>query len=91
MEGKVVLQKEYYANAIALIKERFVDPTFFVFSDDIPFVKQNLGLDPGTVFVDHNGTFAAHEDLRLMSSLSAPHHRQQHFFVVGGLAQPSSG
>jgi len=68
VEGKVVLQKEYYANAIALIKERFVDPTFFVFSDDIPFVKQNLGLDPGTVFVDHNGTFAAHEDLRLMSS-----------------------
>ena len=67
VEGKVVLQKEYYANAIALIKERFVDPTFFVFSDDIPFVKQNLGLDPGTVFVDHNGTFAAHEDLRLMS------------------------
>jgi Glycosyl transferase family 11 len=68
VEGKVVLRKEYYANAIALIKERFVDPTFFVFSDDIPFVKQNLGLDPGTVFVDHNGTFAAHEDLRLMSS-----------------------
>jgi Glycosyl transferase family 11 len=68
VEGKVVLQREYYANAIALIKERFVDPTFFVFSDDIPFVKQNLGLDPGTVFIDHNGTFAAHEDLRLMAS-----------------------
>ncbi len=31
VEGKVVLQKEYYANAIAIIKERFVDPTFFVF------------------------------------------------------------
>jgi hypothetical protein len=68
VEGKVVLTKEYYANAIALIKERFDDPSFFVFSDDIPFVKQNLGLDPGSVFVDHNGTFAAHEDLRLMSS-----------------------
>ena len=68
VEGKVVLQTEYYANAIALIKERFVDPTFFVFSDDIPFVKQNLSLDPRTVFVDHNDTLAAHEDLRLMSS-----------------------
>jgi hypothetical protein len=67
-EGKVVLQAGYYANAIARIKERFVDPTFFVFSDDIPYVKENLSLDPGAVFVDHNDTFTAHEDLRLMSS-----------------------
>jgi len=68
VEGKVVLQTEYYGSAIALIKEQFIDPTFFVFSDDIPYVKENLSLDPQTVFVDHNDTFTAHEDLRLMSN-----------------------
>jgi hypothetical protein len=67
-EGRVVLQTEYYADAIALIKERFADPTFFVFSDDMPFVKEHLPLDAKTVFVDHNDDFTAHEDLRLMSS-----------------------
>jgi hypothetical protein len=68
VEGKVVLQAEYYDSAIALIKGRFSDPTFFVFSDDIAFVKENLSLDPKTVFVDHTDALTAHEDLRLMSS-----------------------
>jgi hypothetical protein len=68
VEGKVVLQTGYYANAIALIKERCSNPKFFVFSDDIPFVKESLPLDSSTVFVDHNDAFTAHDDLRLMSS-----------------------
>jgi hypothetical protein len=68
VEGKVVLSMEYYSRNIALIKERLADPTFFVFSDDIPFVKQNLPRNAGMVFVEHNDDFAAHEDLRLMSS-----------------------
>ena len=67
-EGKVVLPMEYYFNAISLIRDRLVDPTFFVFSDDVPFVKQNLPRDIGMVLVQHNDDFAAHEDLRLMSS-----------------------
>jgi hypothetical protein len=68
VEGKVVLPMEYYFDAISMIKERLVDPTFFVFSDDIPFVKENLPRDLGMVLVQHNDDFAAHEDLRLMSS-----------------------
>ena len=67
-EGKVVLPMEYYSNAISTFKERLIDPTFFVFSDDIPFVKENLPRNARTVFVEHNDDFAAHEDLRLMSS-----------------------
>jgi hypothetical protein len=67
-EGKVVLPMEYYSDAISAFRKRLVDPTFFVFSDDMPFVKENLPRDPRMVFVDHNDTSAAHEDLRLMSS-----------------------
>jgi hypothetical protein len=68
VEGKVILSMEYYSHTISLIKPRLVDPTFFVFSDDIPFVKQNLPRNARMVFVEHNDDFAAHEDLRLMSS-----------------------
>jgi Glycosyl transferase family 11 len=67
-EGKVILPKEYYARAIAQVREKFGDATLFVFSDDISFAKENLGLQAKTVFVDHNDDYMAHEDLRLMSS-----------------------
>lgn len=67
-EGKVVLPMEYYSHAVSIIKERLIDPVFFVFSDDMLFAKDNLPQDVTMVFVDHNDEFAAHEDLRLMSS-----------------------
>jgi hypothetical protein len=67
-EGKVVLSTDYYYQAISIMKERLVDPTFFVFSDDMDFVKESLRWDARMVFVEHNDDFTAHEDLRLMSS-----------------------
>ena len=66
--NRVDLPLEYYLNAISTFKERLGDPTFFVFSDDIPFVKGYLPQNLAMVFVDHNDDFSAHEDLRLMSS-----------------------
>jgi Glycosyl transferase family 11 len=66
--NRVHLPLEYYLSAIATMKETLVNPTFFVFSDDIAFVKDYLPLDGTTVFVGHNDDFSAHEDLRLMSS-----------------------
>jgi hypothetical protein len=67
-EGKVVLPMEYYSHAISMFRERFVDPSFFVFSDDMSFVRQNLPRDARMVLVEHNDDFASHEDLRLMSA-----------------------
>lgn len=58
----------YYLKAISTFKERFSDPTFFVFSDDIQFVKSYLPPGTSTIFVEHNNDFSAHEDLRLMSA-----------------------
>ena len=67
-EGKRVLSMEYYARAIAHIRERVADPTFFVFSDDIPFTRENLPGGIRAVFVDHNDDASSHEDMRLMSA-----------------------
>jgi hypothetical protein len=66
--GRDALPMTYYQNAIEYVRERVADPTFFVFSDDIAFSRENLPAGPRYVFVDHNGEIEAHEDLRLMSS-----------------------
>jgi Glycosyl transferase family 11 len=67
-EGNVALPIDYYSRAIADLKSSLRDPTFFVFSDDIEFARRSLRAELSSVFVDHNDSFSAHEDLRLMSS-----------------------
>lgn len=67
-EGNIALPLDYYYRAIAQFRERLDHPTFFVFSDDIQFAKENLPAGLDAVFVDHNDDFSSHEDLRLMSA-----------------------
>src|SRR5579863_1546679 len=45
---------KYYENAIDHIAERVVEPVFFVFSDDIQWVKKNLKSRYNLIFVDQN-------------------------------------
>lgn len=54
----------YYIQAIAYIRERIVNPKFFIFSDDIEWCKANLSFIKNTVFVEN--TESAIEDLELM-------------------------
>ena len=68
IEGNLALPLEYYTRAIAYFRERLANPTFFIFSDDIPYMRQHLSSDLQAVFVDHNDEAAASEDLRLMSA-----------------------
>jgi hypothetical protein len=68
VEGNVALPMAYYSSAITQLTQYLHNPTFFVFSDDINFARNNLRADIRAVFVDHNDSFSAHEDLRLMSS-----------------------
>lgn len=67
-EGNIALPMSYYRRAMAHVEERLARPTYFVFSDDIPFARQNLPGGARTVFVEHNDDYSSHEDLRLMSS-----------------------
>jgi hypothetical protein len=67
-EGKIALPIDYYIRAISTFEERLIDPTFFVFSDDMAFIKKNLPRNVRAVFVDHNDNSVSHEDLRLMAS-----------------------
>ncbi len=67
-EGNIALPIDYYDCAIRFFRDLFEDPTFFVFSDDIDFARKSFAGDASFVFVDHNDSFSAQEDLRLMSS-----------------------
>jgi len=66
--GPQVLSLSYHARAMQAVLERFRDPVFFVFSDDIAFARKNLPMDHDIQFVDHNDETNGHEDLRLMSA-----------------------
>lgn len=57
----------YYHNAIEYIKKNIKNPRFFVFSDDIDWVKHNLELPSDSVFVDWNKGEDSFIDMQLMS------------------------
>lgn len=58
---------DYYRAAIARLTERFPTASFFIFSDDPAWVKQNLQLDVPHEFVINAGLNADLDDLQLMS------------------------
>ncbi len=58
---------EYYLAAIKHIAKHVERPHFFIFSDDIAWVKDNLKLDFPHQYVDHNYGAESYNDMRLMS------------------------
>ena len=58
---------DYYQSSIRTISDRVDQPHFFIFSDDIAWVKSNLELDFPHYYVDHNHGADSYNDMRLMS------------------------
>lgn len=67
-----VLPINYYYKAVTELLKTVNNPRFYIFSDDLPWAKENLKLDSPLTFVAHNGEEKHCEDLRLM--LSCKHH-----------------
>lgn len=62
-----VCTQEYYRAAISYVAERVPNPTFFIFSDDIAWVKENLAIDFPHEYVDFNKGAESYNDMRMMS------------------------
>ncbi len=62
-----ILSLEYYQAAISFILHCFPVATFFIFSDDVAWAKENLQIAAPHFFVDHNTGKTDYEDLRLVS------------------------
>ena len=58
---------EYYQESIRYLAERVEQPQFFIFSDDIEWVKNNLKIDFPLVYVQHNRDKESYNDMHLMS------------------------
>ncbi len=58
---------QYYESAIEYIVDRVERPHFFVFSDDIEWVKLNLNVDGVCHYVGHNQGAESFNDMHLMS------------------------
>jgi hypothetical protein len=57
---------DYYREAIAYIREKSANPTFFIFSDDPQWVKEQFPV-PDAVYVNGNTGLTSFRDLQLMS------------------------
>jgi len=62
----VFKNETYYINAIDYINKRIENPHYYIFSDDIQWVKENLKIANCT-FVDHNKGKNSYIDMYLMS------------------------
>ena len=72
-----IITDRFYHNAAELIASRIETPHFFVFSNDMAWVKQNFRIPYQTTFVDFNTAQRGFEDLWLMS-------RCKHNITAGG-------
>lgn len=61
-----ICTKDYYAKAIKMIQEKVQDANFYVFSDDVEWVKNNM-LIPNCTYVDWNKGKDSWQDMFLMS------------------------
>ncbi len=61
-----VCSLDYYKKAINLVAKKIHSPTFFIFSDDIKWVKENLKTEYPMIFVS-DGSLKDYEELILMS------------------------
>lgn len=59
---------EYYKDAIQLIESKIEKPVYFLFSDDMPWVKENFKTNFETHYVDFNDASTNFEDIKLMAT-----------------------
>lgn len=62
-----VVTDNYYNNVIKYFIESVKDPHFFIFSNEIEWVKNNFQIPGNVTYVDHNRPESGYEDLYLMS------------------------
>lgn len=58
---------DYYRAAVRHMAERVENPHFFIFSDDMTWVKNELALDFPCQYIEHNKGSESYNDMRLMS------------------------
>jgi len=58
---------DYYDRAMKAIENKVLEPTYFIFSDDIEWVKKNIKIKKNHYYINHNKSNESYNDMRLMS------------------------
>lgn len=61
-------KSEYYHEAVKLILSKIDNPIFYLFSDDMDWVKTNFKINGVMVYIDFNNAETNYEDMKLMSA-----------------------
>ena len=61
-----ICDENYYRRAVDLISERVTKPVFYIFSDDIEWVRENIHIGYDVVYVSEAGGCLPHEEIHLM-------------------------
>lgn len=64
--GGIVCTNEYYAGAVEYLAQKLETPQFYIFSNDIPWVRENISFPLEVNFIDGNNP--SYEEVILMSS-----------------------
>lgn len=64
--GGIVCTHEYYEGAVKYLAQRLENPEFYIFSNDIPWVRENISFPVEVNFIDDNNP--NYEEIILMSS-----------------------
>jgi hypothetical protein len=62
-----VCSLKYYQDAIKYISQKIDNPVFYIFSDDIEWVKRELIISFPCVYIDFNQQSVSYKDMQLMS------------------------
>lgn len=84
-----ICTEDYYKKAIEIVKSKYKNPFFFVFSDDMEWVKKSLPLE-NAIFVDNNQGLNSYIDMFLMSSCKANIIANSSFSFWGAMMNRSS-
>jgi hypothetical protein len=66
-DGNLLLTADYYNRSISALESRLNEPTFFVFSDDMAWCRNNLRAASSLHFVDWNSERESFKDMHLAS------------------------
>lgn len=86
-----VCSPKYYESAVKKISSDFIDPHFYIFSDDMNWVKSNVAFPTSTTFVESTKSPAFHDLFLMASCKSFIISNSTYSWWAARLAEPSCG
>lgn len=68
LETHGICSLSYYQSAIDYISKKITNPVFFIFSDDMDWVVENIGIQYPHFYVNHNRGQDSYRDMQLMAA-----------------------